>query len=51
MRFQRYFGWVILLTMLSVYGIGALQRPSAARAAPPGQVSAYELILAMNTLS
>ena len=50
MRFQRYFGWIILLTVLSVYGIGALQRPSAARAAPPSQVSAYELILAMNTL-
>src|SRR5262245_21713590 len=46
MRFQRFFGWGILI----VFGIGAFYTPQAVRAAPPGQVSAYELILAMNTL-
>ena len=52
MRFQRFLGWLV---MLSVFGIGAFHRPGAVRAdeiqrAPAQQVSAYELILAMNTL-
>src|SRR5215207_4173707 len=51
MRFQRLFNWCVLL----VFGIGAFYRPQAVEAdeihpAPPNQVSAYELILAMNTL-
>jgi LysM repeat protein len=51
MRFQYFLGWGILL----VFGTGALLHPQAARAeeihaAPLQQVSAYELILAMNTL-
>ncbi|MBI5703532.1 MAG: LysM peptidoglycan-binding domain-containing protein [Chloroflexota bacterium] len=50
MRFQRFFGWLSLLA----FGMGALAHPQPARAeqplAPAGQVSAYELILAMNTL-
>ena len=50
MRFQRFLGWFLLV----VLGIGALHRPQAAQAeenhAPSKQVSAYELILAMNTL-
>ena len=46
MRFQRCLGWLIIIT----FGIGAILRPGAARAAPSAQVSAYELILAMNTL-
>ncbi|MCI0552084.1 MAG: LysM peptidoglycan-binding domain-containing protein [Anaerolineae bacterium] len=52
MRFQRFLGWLI---MLIVFGMGAFHRPGAVRAdgvhpAPSKQVSAYELILAMNTL-
>src|SRR5215207_3384975 len=51
MRFQRLFNWCVLL----VFGIGAFYRPQAVEAdeihpAPPNQVNAYELILAMNTL-
>ena len=51
MRFQRFLVWLILL----VFGLGAFYRPGAVRAdeiqpAPVAQVSAYELILAMNTL-
>ena len=51
MRFQRFLSWFLLL----VFGIGAFHRPDAVRAdeihpAPRSQVSAYELILAMNTL-
>jgi len=46
MRFQRFLGW----TLLIAFGMGAFFRPGAARAAPPNQVSAYELIIAMNTL-
>src|SRR5919106_190958 len=51
MRFQRLFSWLILL----VFGMGAFYRPQTVQAddlhpAPPKQVSAYELILAMNTL-
>src|SRR6266542_4473486 len=51
MRFQRFLGWCAII----VFGIGAFYRPQAVRAdeihpAPSNQVSAYELILAMNTL-
>ncbi|GAB4463518.1 MAG: hypothetical protein Kow0070_24130 [Anaerolineales bacterium] len=50
MRFQRFFGWLLLLAL----GAGVFARPQAVGAerlsAPAGQVSAYELILAMNTL-
>jgi len=49
MRFQRFLGWLIILIMLFVF------RPQAAQAdeihpAPSNQASAYDLILAMNTL-
>src|SRR5687768_16926904 len=52
MRFQRFLSW---LTIVLVFGIGAFYRPQAVWAdeispAPSNQVSAYELILAMNTL-
>jgi LysM repeat protein len=52
MRFQRFLGW---FTIVLVFGIGAIYRTGTVRAdeihpAPPNQVSAYELILAMNTL-
>jgi LysM repeat protein len=51
MRFQRFLGWL----MLVVFGMGAFYRPQTVQAdeihpAPPVQVSAYDLILAMNTL-
>ena len=51
MRFQRFLGWCMLL----VFGIGVFYRPQAVRAdeiqpVPSNQVSAYDLILAMNTL-
>jgi LysM repeat protein len=51
MRFQRLFILLVLITI----GSGALLRPQAVQAdqsepAPSSQVSAYELILAMNTL-
>ena len=50
MRFRHLLGWGIFI----VFGIGALYRPGVVRAdkvqAPFKQVSAYELILAMNTL-
>src|SRR5215211_2313252 len=50
MRFQRFLNCSILLILLIAFGIGAFHRPQAVQAAPPNQVSAYELILAMNTL-
>src|SRR5215211_6520605 len=50
MRFQRFLSWLIMLIMLLMFGIGAFDRPQAVQAAPSKQVSAYELILAMNTL-
>jgi LysM repeat protein len=55
MRIQRFPGWLILLIILIVFGKGAFHRPQAVQAegihpAPSNQVSAYELILAMNTL-
>ena len=46
MRFQRFFGWLMLIA----FGMGAFLSPEAARAAPSTQVSAYELNIAMNTL-
>ncbi len=50
MRFQRTLNWLVLI----VFGIGALRLPQAVRAdtsrVPQQQVSAYELIIAMNTL-
>jgi LysM repeat protein len=51
MRFQRLLSWFFLL----VFGMGMFNRPQPVRAeeihpAPSNQVSAYELILAMNTL-
>jgi len=55
MRIQQFPGSLILRIMLIVFGMGAFHRPQAVRAdeiqpAPSDQVSAYELILAMNTL-
>jgi LysM repeat protein len=52
MRFQRFLS---LLTMFLVLGMGTFYRPGSVQAdeiypAPPDQVSAYELIIAMNTL-
>jgi len=51
MRFQRFLGWFLLF----IFGIGSFHRPQSVRAeeahsAPENQVSAYEMILAMNTL-
>lgn len=46
MRFQRFLGWFLLL----VLAMGAFDRPPTVQAAPFKQASAYELILAMNTL-
>ena len=51
MRFQRFLG----LCVLTLFGMGAFHHPQVVRAdevnpAPAEQVSAYELILAMNTL-
>jgi LysM repeat protein len=46
MRSQRFLGW----TLLIAFGLGAFLHPGAVRAAPSNQVSAYELIIAMNTL-
>ena len=55
MRFHRFPGWSIMLLMLLLFGMGAFYHPQAVRAdevepAPFNQVSAYELIIAMNTL-
>jgi LysM repeat protein len=51
MRFQRFFYWFSLMLLVA----GVFQPPQSVRAdqphlAPPEQVSAYDLILAMNTL-
>jgi len=51
MRFQHFPGWIILI----VFAFGAFQRPQTVGAAeiqpgPSSQVSAYDLIIAMNTL-
>jgi len=50
MRFQRFFVWEGMLTLLIAFGMGVFYRPGAVQAAPLNQVSAYDLILAMNTL-
>src|SRR6266536_4507440 len=58
MRFQRFLNSLILrilLIVLIVFGIGAFYRPQVVQAdeiypAPSNQASAYDLILAMNTL-
>ncbi|HJR79176.1 MAG TPA: LysM peptidoglycan-binding domain-containing protein [Anaerolineales bacterium] len=55
MHFQRFLDRSIMLIMLLVLETGVFSPPQAVRAeeiqpAPPSQVSAYELILAMNTL-
>jgi len=55
MRFQRLLNWSMMLILLLEIGIGAFYRPQVVQAdeihaAPLKQVSAYELILAMNTL-
>lgn len=46
MRLQRSLGLLLLL----VFGIGAFPPPQIVQAAPSKQASAYDLILAMNTL-
>jgi LysM repeat protein len=51
MRFQHFLSWFVLI----VFGFGVFDRPESVQAdeiqpAPSYQVSAYELILAMNTL-
>lgn len=50
MHSRRFLTWLLLLTL----GVGAFYRPQPARAEQPqipsSQVSAYELIIAMNTL-
>ena len=50
MRYQRFLNWLILI----VVGTGLIYRPLPVQAerlsAPASQVSAYELIIAMNTL-
>lgn len=55
MRFNHFLGGLALLIVLLMFGIGALDRPPSAladgyRLAPPNQVSASDLIIAMNTL-
>ncbi|MGB7876496.1 MAG: LysM peptidoglycan-binding domain-containing protein [Anaerolineales bacterium] len=55
MRFQRFLDWSIKLIVLIVLVMGALYRPQAVQAdeihpVPSNQVSAYDLIIAMNTL-
>ena len=55
MRFRRFPGWSILLILLVMFAMGVFYRPGAVRAeeimpASVAQVSAYELIIAMNTL-
>ncbi len=55
MSFQRFPGLLIVPIILVLFGMGAFHPPEVVRAeeiqpAPAEQVSAYELILAMNTL-
>ena len=51
MPFQRLLGWCVLLTFgLGVFSPSRVVRAEDARLAPQQQVSAFELILAMNTL-
>ncbi len=49
MRFQRFLGWLIMLIMLIVFGTQTVQADEI-HPAPSNQASAYDLILAMNTL-
>ena len=46
MRFHRFLVWGLLI----VFGVGAVYSPQAVRAAPLNQASAFDLIIAMNTL-
>ena len=46
MNVQRVLGLCVLI----VFGVGIFHPPEVAQAAPAGQASAYDLILAMNTL-
>lgn len=46
MRLQRLPGWAVLL----LFAVGTLHRPQPVQAAPAPQVSAFDLIIAMNTL-
>jgi LysM repeat protein len=46
MRLQHFLSWGILI----VFGVGAFYPPQVVQAAPPNQASAFDLILAMNTL-
>ncbi len=46
MRFRYFAGWFLLLIIL----MGIFPRPQGASAAPSNQVTAYDLIIAMNTL-
>jgi LysM repeat protein len=50
MRFKHFLNWSFLLTLLIVFGMGTVHTPQVAQAAPSNQASAYDLILAMNTL-
>ncbi|MBN2116488.1 MAG: LysM peptidoglycan-binding domain-containing protein [Anaerolineales bacterium] len=55
MRFQHFLSWSITLIVLIVFGIGVFHPPQAVQAgvihpAPLDQISAYDLIIAMNTL-
>src|SRR5689334_8083611 len=49
MRFQRFPGWLILLIILIMFSPQAV-RADEVQPAPSRQASAYDLILAMNTL-
>lgn len=54
MNFRRFGGWLII-TILIMFGLGGYKHPQTVRAeavqpAPAVQVSAYDLIIAMNTL-
>jgi len=49
MRFQRFLGWLILLIILIMFSPQAV-RADEVQPAPSRQASAYDLILAMNTL-
>ncbi|CAG1014411.1 Muramidase-2 [Anaerolineales bacterium] len=55
MRFQRFPGWSFVLIVLVMFGVGAVHYPQVVQAegihpAPSNQASAYDMILAMNTL-
>jgi len=49
MRSQRFLGWLIILIMLFVFGPHSVQADEI-HPAPSNQASAFDLILAMNTL-